>query len=946
VEPVTRRGRTAGEHVRAGFVHPELLLLALPAALVWWRWRGGERGTRLVRALVLALLVLALAGPYLRTGEKGRDLVLVFDRSRSMPAEAEAAALELAAQAEEARRAGDRIAVVAFGAEAAIETAPSERARFQQFARAVDRDGSNLGQALDTALALIPEDRRGSILLVSDGESNGREPLAVARTAFARDVRIDVVPVARPGGADVAVERLELPEAVGTGEPFQFHAWVRADEEREVELVLERDGRELARGKRTLVRGANRLSFRDALAAPGTASYRLRLLGLGDRLPENDVGLAAVRVEGQRPVLVVNDDGAEDTLVRALRRGGVPVEVAAPESGRVERIALTGVRAVVLENVAAGRLGTSGLRALQEFVRERGGGLLMTGGQASFGIGGYHLSPVDDVLPVSLEMRQETRKLGVALAIALDRSGSMSIEVRPGLPKMQLANLGTCAAVELLSGMDSVAVIAVDSAAHTVVDLRPVNEPDAIKARVRTIESSGGGIFCYQALLAAGKELEKAEQKNRHVILFADAADAEEQEDCPELIARFREMGITVSVVALGTPADSDAKFLMRTAEQGGGQCYFTNEPADLPRLFAQDTMTIARATFLDERVGCSVLPDLYGLGELPAGAFPALGGYNVTWLRDEASCGVVTDGEYRSPAFAFAQVGLGRSAAFAGEIGGAFGQELVAWDGFAGFFLTVVRWLAGQEEPDELFARARRAGREARIEVELDPAAPLPPDTARLEVRLTDARGTTETLPLERVGEHRFEARTTLAREGVVLGSVALGDGRSLALPPLVLPYSPEFESGNDPERGPRLLRELARESGGEVAPLLDTLFRGERAADRWRVVTRECVLAALLLMLLEIAARRLQLWSMLASLVARLRNLRPRPALVPSPAPATVPSAAPTVPAAPLASPASPSTTPSSSAPQSSAPPPPAGTLDDALRRARRSADRELGR
>lgn len=934
--------------MRPGFVHPELLLLALPAALVWWRWRGGAAGTRVVRALVLLLLILALAMPYLRTGGEGRDLVVVLDRSRSMPPEAEAAALEVLARAEDARRQGDRVALVTFGADAAIERAPSGAARFSQFTRALDRDGSNVARALETGLALIPDERNGALLLVSDGESNGAEPLEVARSAFARGVRIDVLPITRRAGADVAVERLELPEVVGAFEPFQFHAWVRADEAREVELVLERDGQELVRGRTTLARGANRLRFSDRLARPGTASYRLRLLDLADPLPENDAGLAALRVEGTRPVLVVNHDGSEDTLVQALRKGGFEVEVAAPESGRVERLALTGVRAVVLENVAAERLGTAGLRALQEFVRERGGGLLMTGGRASFGIGGYHLSPVDDVLPVSMEMRQETRKLGIALAIALDRSGSMSIEVAPGLQKMQLANRGACAAIELLSGMDSVAVLAVDSESHSVVGLRPVDEPDEITARVRRIESAGGGIFCYQALLAAAKELEEAPQKNRHVILFADAADAEEQERCPELIARMRELGMTLSVVALGTPKDSDAEFLKRCAEQGGGQCYFTNEPADLPRLFAQDTMTIARATFLDERVGCRVLPDLYGLGELPTGAFPDLGGYNVTWLRDEASCGVVTDGEYRSPAFAFAQVGLGRSAAFMGELGGTYGQELVAWDGFAGFCVTVVRWLAGQEEPGELFARARRAGREARIEVELDPAAPLPPDTSRLEVRLTDASGATEVLPLERVGEHRFEARTTLAREGVVLGSVTVGDGRSLALAPLVLPYSPEFEVGSDPERGSRLLRELARTSNGEVAPRLDALFRGERVGDRWRVVTRECVLAALVLLLLEIAARRLQLWSALAGLVERARaRLRRRQSARPLAPLATSPSTTATPHAS--AHPAAPAGTSAPSAPAAgppSASPSAAPSLDEALRRARRSAERELGR
>src|SRR5258705_9207273 len=109
---------------------------------------------------------------------------------------------------------------------------------------------------------------------------------------------------------------------------------------------------------------------------------------------------------------------------------------------------------------------------------------------------------------------------------------------------------------------------------------------------------------------------EEATQKNRHVILFADANDSEEQEQCPELIARFRQMGITLSVVALGTEADSDAAFLKRIAEFGGGQCYFTHDPSELPRLFAQDTLTIARATFVDEPVACTALPDLFGLGD------------------------------------------------------------------------------------------------------------------------------------------------------------------------------------------------------------------------------------------------------------------------------------------------------------------------------------------
>lgn len=925
-----------------GFVHPELLLLALPAAFAWWKLRGVGRGTQAVRALALVLLLAAAAAPYLRLGENGRDLVVVVDRSRSMPADAEAGVQEVLRAAEEARSEGDRVAVVSFGGNAAIEQLPQRDTRFQSFQRAIDADASDLGGALDAALALVPLEREGALLLLSDGESNGSDPIAVARSAFARGVRIDVRPMARGSEPDLAVDRLDLPIEVGAGEPFSFGAWVRADVAVEADYELERDGEVIARGRRRFEAGSQRIPFRDRLVRPGVAQYRLRLSGHKDRAPENDRGLGVVRVAGQRSVLVVNDDGVEDSLSLALRKAAIPVSVASPESARLDRIVLTRHRAVILENIAADRVGGDGMRALREFVLERGGGLLMTGGPASFGIGGWHLSPVDEVLPISMEMRHETRKIGIALAVALDRSGSMAVEASPGVPKMQLANLGTIAAIELLSPLDSVAVIAVDSSPHMVQPLVAAEDIPAITARVRRIESQGGGIFTFTALRAAARELEGASQLNRHIILFADAADAEEPERVPELIARLRELNVTISVVALGTPTDVDAEFLRQIASSGGGECYFTMDPSELPRLFAQDTMRIARTTFVEEPTATRVLPDLYGLGELdPAAGFPVFGGHNLNWLREDATAGALVQGEFSSPAFAFAYRGLGRTAAFAGQIGGKYGTDVVAWSGFAPFFVTVVRWLSGQEEPAELFATANRDGRDGVISVEVDPRATTPPDLSSARVRITAADGSTSSIPLERVGETRYEARAPLVREGVLLGSVVLGrDERGeesmLSLPPLALPYSPEFERSADPRRGERVLRTIASASGGEVAPPLGALFRGEREARVWRVVSRELVLLALLLLLVEIAFRRLQLWGSLGTLMARLRP-SPRGAATSrssTPTPTTTPSGVPVSRAQP------------SEAAPASAQEPPRERIEDALTKARRAARRELDR
>ncbi|MCE9595258.1 MAG: VWA domain-containing protein [Planctomycetes bacterium] len=930
-----------------GFLHPELLFLALPAAWVAWKFRTRSVGVTVVRALVLALLVLALASPYLRRTDVGRDLVVVVDRSQSMPAEAERSATELLTLVEDARESGDRVGVVAFGRGAALERLPSGSARFTGFTKSVDADGSNLGRALDAALETIPKDRPGSIALFSDGEETDGDALAAARRAFARGVRVDVRPYERPSRLDVAVEAVDLPDEVALAEPFQFSGWVWASAAATIEYELERDGVVLSRGKRELALGTNRLLFRDRAPRAGVATYALRVRAEGDAIRENDVGLGALRVVGAKPVLVVDHDGAADALVAALVQSSVPVEVATPEAAKLTRVGLLAYRAVVLENVAASRLGLDGMKALDDFVRERGGGLLITGGKASFGIGGYFRSTLDELLPVSLEMRQEKRKQGISEVIVMDRSGSMAVEVQPGVQKMDLADRGAAAAIELLSPIDSVGVIAVDSSAHVIQPLTMVDDPTSIVQNVLRVQSQGGGIYVYTGLLAAGEMLDDAPQSNRHVVLFADAADSEEQDGCDALVAKFLKMNTTLSVIALGTEQDSDAEFLKRIAKLGEGAIYFTQSADDLPRLFAQDTLTFARATFVEERTTTETTSELFALGDpnaaLERAGFPALGGYNLTYARPDANLGVVTTDENRAPVFAFAQRGLGRVAAFTGEVGGTWGAEVVAWPGFADFFVTATRWLSGFEEPSEVFSSVRREGRQAVISVEVDPSAPHPPDASELTARVTDPSGVVRELELVRVAEQRYEARLELERAGVSLGTLRVGEKRGLSLPPIVLSYSPEFAPRRDREAGARLLQRIAQESAGENVASAAELWRGSRDSNAWRSIARELVLAAILLWLVEIASRRLELFAYLKWPSAwRFRSLRP----------ASVETVPPTASAAAMTKAATvrAPTSPTASAPSSPPKPPDLpqpratdqGSVADAMARARAELDR----
>ena len=58
------------------------------------------------------------------------------------------------------------------------------------------------------------------------------------------------------------------------------------------------------------------------------------------------------------------------------------------------------------------------------------------------------------------------------------------------------------------------------------VPLVPAINKEGITSRVRSIRSEGGGIFTYTALLVAAKTVEQSDKGTRHIVIFADAADA------------------------------------------------------------------------------------------------------------------------------------------------------------------------------------------------------------------------------------------------------------------------------------------------------------------------------------------------------------------------------------------------------------------------------------
>jgi Mg-chelatase subunit ChlD len=891
---------------------PAWLLLAIPLAVSLWLWRMSSRLLVALRLVTLLLVLLALAGLGVLLPGRAGMVIVVADRSQSMPPGSEAAQKEAIDLLQAAISERDRLGVVAFGRVTAVER-PPQPGKFGGFISQVGGEASNLADALETALALVPKETPGRVFVLSDGRWTGRDPAGAAALAASRGVAIDYRPLQRTAAGDLAIARLDVPAAVAPRESFLITAWVQAPVEQEVAYTLRRGQEVIASGTRQVPAGLSRLTFRDRASEPGTTAYRLTIKGDGDDpVPENNNARLLVGVQGPRPILLVTESPGSGPP-KLLRAGGLPIKAARPETCKWSLEELSNYSAVLLENVPADKIGPRGMETLATWVRGAGAGLMMTGGRSAYGPGGYYRSPLEPVLPVSMELRNEHRKLSLAIVVALDRSGSMAMPVGGGKVKMDLANLGTVQVLDLLAPQDEFGCLAVDTVPHVIHELGVVRDKPAVRDNILGIRSMGGGIYVYEALEAAHAMLGKATAQTKHIILFADAADAEEPKAYQDLLEKCKADNVTVSVIGLGKETDKDGELLKDIARRGRGRCFFSDQPEELPRLFAQDTFIVARSTFLDEPTPVQETAALTTLVGRRFEMSRPVGGYNLCYLRPGATLAAVTLDEYKAPLVAAWQAGTGRALCYTGEADGRYTGAIAQWKDVGDFFTSLARWTAGPtgELPGNMLLTQEVKNGVAVVQLHLDPERKGEPFTTAPEVTLLRAepgrKPRLEKTGLRWTGTDTLAAEVPLQGTETLVATVTVPGHGPVALPPVCLPYSPEYRPA-EPGTGLAALERLARSTGGKERVELASIWQDFPRQPRLVQVGHWLLLAAVVLLLVEVLERRTGLLTRIVRLRIRPRQaaaeprplrkwrwLRPRPTRSAAATPVVIPRAAP---------------------------------------------------
>lgn len=803
------------------FSAPEWFLLLPAALLVGWLWRELRLFSPL-RLLILILGTLLLAEPRIVLRDNSLDLWVLLDRSDSTEELVDVGLPEwerLLKKSKPSRR--DRMILLDYAAE--IVEHGKDGGSFTG-----SRKLTRTGLALSHVAALAEEDQPSRVLVFTDGYAT--EPLQEAADRLeARGIPMDFRLIRDETLDDYRVARLELPPRVQAGEPFLFSVLVRGSVDGKVPLTIRRGDQPLIETEVELLNGVGRAEFTDRIPVTGSFEYEAELSPEVDAHPGNNRGSKWIEITGGPRVLVVTRY-ENDPLAEVLKSLDFTVDLEM-DSQSLKAGRLSGCRAVIFNNVPAHEIPQDFLNALDFFVREQAGGFLMVGGKHSFGSGGYFQSSIDPLLPISMELKTEHRKLAVALAVVLDRSGSMSVTVNAGAKprtKMDLANSGAAEAINLLGAKDQVAVLAVDSAPHKIIPLTRIGgNKNKLMTRTRKIQSQGGGIFVYEGLKAAWDELKKAQVGTRHIILFSDAADSEEPGDYKRLLAEMKKEGATVSVIGLGTKKDPDAKLLEDIAKRGDGRIFFSDRAVDIPKFFAQETVTIARSAFVEEPVGAQPTGRWAEVSPKPLSWLPQAGGYNLSYARDDATTSLVTTDEYVAPLVAHARRGLGRTAAISFPLGGEFSEPAREWPGYADFVQTLTRWLMGLDLPPGIGLRHEIDGTRMNLDLLYDPElwadrlSTSPPKIRMLESGLGE--GSYE-VPWRRIEPGHFAVSRDLEEGSVVRGAVQLGN-HALPFGPLTVGSSVEWAF--EPDRLAEL-RAVAGQTGGrELLDLSEAWLR-----------------------------------------------------------------------------------------------------------------------
>ncbi len=836
-----------------------LILLPVAAGFIIWfakymRSRSLSRriGMTAVRCLVLALAVFAISGVSVHKDSKVTTTIFLVDLSdstNSVQGQEEEFVRQAIADMGQDNQAG----IVVFGSDARIEQFVSDKKVFTSFQSNVNTGGTNLEQAVQTALALFPEGSARRLVLLTDGAENEGTISNTVSAFGGSDIEFKVVTYDSSVEEEVYISDVTLPDTIRQGDTFQVQVEIYATESGNATVTLY-SGRTL-KGQRDVVlqKGYNQLLFSDEGVEGGLKSYRVTVEAEKDTVSTNNTYSAFTTVEARAKLLLVEgQSGMSEPFTHILDACNYDYDVVTPSGVPAQIADMNQYQSIVLLDVYADDLRDGFLDTLETYVKDYAGGLIAIGGENSFALGNYKNTPLETVLPVSMDLEGEKEIPKLAMAMVIDHSGSMdspSTE-RSGITCMDIAKQAAVNALDSLREIDEVGVLAFDDTFTWSVPLQEATDTDAIVSKISGIQANGGTSI-YPALAEAVDKLKSSDAALKHIVLLTDGQDGFHGYD--DVLQEMRDCGITLSTVAVGTGADS--RTLEWLADEGGGRYYYSDAGTSLPRIFAQEVYLSSESYLINEEF----VPTIVNSHEILEGIFeegsPSLLGYIAATPKSSST--VLLESDREDPILTVWQYGLGRSVAWNSDGTNQWTGNFAGWDNYAALWRNIIDWTISNSDLGNDVLNVTQEASSIIIDYETEDFTA----GTDIEAVLTDENGNRQDVTLGAVSPGKYRAQVDVDEIGVYSINVRKQDGEEIVKnvnTAAALQYSQEYRFAEISSNLGGFVDQINGKYITKPEEVFDTELEGVVSKTD---ITQTLMILAVLLFVLDIVMRRLHI-------------------------------------------------------------------------------------
>jgi uncharacterized membrane protein len=419
--------------------------------------------------------------------------------------------------------------------------------------------------------AILGSSLKSSVVIVeSDGNSNkGTNPLDIAAYASKANTRIFAI-LPEPIENEVFIESIS--GAKNTPINSEYIGSVRIGklgEDAAYKLKLSIGSQVLMETDVTQEASYLDFPFRHVFSRTGPYNISASIVPASDDFfVENNAFNKVVDVTERPRILLVTE--SEYSPLREVLE-----EVYALETRASLPSVLNTYSAIVIDNIHAGKLGD--YAPIREFIAE-GSGLLVVGGNSSYGNGGYYGSGFERLLPVRSTEAEEKKDRQINIIFVIDISGSTGLMIG-GETKIDLQKSIIVRMIRDLADAAHMGAVTFNSDAYVIQQILKMDDSSPLEEKVSRLKF-GGGTYVLVGLTKA-REMLRHLQGSRYVILVSDGITNYPVKAFQEA-ASMAEEGIITHTIGVGF--DTDESFMAGLALQGRGS-YFSPSQTDRVKL-------------------------------------------------------------------------------------------------------------------------------------------------------------------------------------------------------------------------------------------------------------------------------------------------------------------------------------------------------------------------